>query len=113
MPRAISMSKTCSPTMPRSCARPIRTRRPSGCSGWPQAPRTTSSWSSRTGCRPTRASLPSSARQEVGDCADLAQEAVEHLLGVGVDAPLGVLAILLEGVEAPLELGDALVDALL
>ena len=46
--------------------------------------------------------------QEVGDGADLAQQAVEHRFGVGVDAPLGVFAVLLDLVEAPLELADPL-----
>ena len=43
--------------------------------------------------RPSRACSAGSG-QEVRDSADLAEQAVEHRLGVGVDAPLGVLAVL-------------------
>jgi len=59
-------------------------------------------------------------RQQVADRADLAEEAVEHLLGIGMDPPLGVLAVLLDLLEAslqvrgaPIDPVDALVEALL
>ena len=57
-----------------------------------------------------RAPGPTPAGQQVGDRADLLQQAVEHVLGVGVDAPLGVLAVGLDLVDALLEVAGAVVD---
>src|SRR5262249_17909073 len=45
-----------------------------------------------------------------GDRANVIEEVVEHPLGVGVDPPLGLLALGLDPVDAALELRGAVVD---
>src|SRR6185312_827768 len=125
MRRPGSTSTSCSPATPTNYAPPARTRRPSGCWGWPRTRRATSSWSCRTRCRPTRRSPPSRGRgrwwggepsgpavagpagpigEQLGDRAQLAQQPVEHLLGGGVDADLGRGALGLDLVDPPRQL---------